>query len=81
MKKDKSVNIGSVIVVEVMNDNNVISGEMYQIEQFYPAFILCRHLKGGYRECFSPHELYQSGVINWNQRIHYNNLTGFAFGG
>lgn len=78
MKKGQIVDVGSVIVVDVMHDNNVVTGEQYQIEQFYPSFVLCRHIKGGYRESFSPHELYKMGLVSWNQRIHYNQQTGFA---
>lgn len=78
MKKGQNVEVGSVIVVDVVNDNNVVIEEQYQIEQFYPSFILCRCIRGGYRETFSPHELYKMGLVSWNQRIHYNHQTGFA---
>ncbi len=81
MKKERNIDIGSVIIMKVVRDNNMVFEELYQIEEFYRSFILCRHIKSGYRECFSPHDLWKAGAISWNQRNNYNQSTGFACGG
>lgn len=81
MRDEKKIDIGSVIVMKVVRDNNVVSEELFQIEEFYKSFILCRHIKAGYRESFKPHDLWKAGAISWNQRNNYIKSTRFVCGG
>ena len=38
--------------------------EKYEILQVLPHYVLCRSVKGGYRECFTWHQLYEGRVID-----------------
>lgn len=81
MKREKNIDIGSVIVVTVSNDNNTSTKELFQIEEFYKSFVLCRHIKCGYRECFKPHDLWKTGAISFNQMNNYIQSMTFSFCG
>lgn len=40
-----------------------IRKSVYEVLQVFPHFVLCKKVKGGYRECFTWHQLYVSGVL------------------
>lgn len=64
--------IGQVISVKKhLEKEGIDRKELYQIEGFCKNLVMCRHIQGGYRETFHPHELYENRIINWGQALNY----------
>ena len=58
----------SVEVSQILRNDAYGRGRLkksvYEVLQVFPHFVLCRSVKGGYRECFTWHQLYEGRVID-----------------
>lgn len=67
-----NIHPGDSLEISQVLQNDVSSrGRMkksvYEVLQVLPYFVLCRKIPGGYRECFTWHQLYEGRVIDWEK--------------
>lgn len=65
--------IGQVLMLKRKYDNETVSDEFYYVERFFPRFVQCRHIKGGYTETFTPYQLFRQKIFTWRQVLEYSN--------
>ena len=57
----------SIEVSQILKNDVQSRGRMkksvYEVLQVFSHFVLCRKIRGGYRECFTWHQLYEGRVI------------------
>ena len=51
------------LALALLNDRGRMKKSVYEVLQVFSHFVLCRKIRGGYRECFTWHQLYEGRVI------------------
>ncbi len=58
------ITVGSEIVIKGYDyDQMQFTKRRFEVLAIYPHYVLTRHKKAGYRECFGTYELIQNGYI------------------
>ena len=58
------ITVGSEIVIKGYDyDQMQFKKRRFEVLAIYPHYVLTRHKKAGYRECFGTYELIQNGYI------------------
>ncbi len=68
MDKKNKLRLGDVIEISQRLQNDVrgegkIEKKKYEVLQVFPHFVLCRKIKGGYKECFTWHQMKTAGRL------------------
>ena len=58
------IKVGDVLTIKGYDyDKMCETKRQFVVLDIYPHFVLCKHKKAGYRECFSAFELIENGYI------------------